>query len=359
MLSGPRVLFLLMLLLAPPLAAGQVRPNESELSRRYRSVVETYRAGDRDTAVTRLLALDQQAVESMLLQYVKLATRGFDLDPSIDRRFLRVAVLLHTDAAFRCWDERRDRDCGAELETARVLVEFSERPDEGAGSFLRRWYVASAVIATGYLEPRDALQHFKDAVKKFPDDVPLLTAAGWYSEWLADQPAVIGSILSHQRTRRQRQQRDAVEFLAAAIRVDPRAQEAALRLARTEALLGEVGPARERLTRLLADKELNPSIGYLARLILGDIQERQGNTREAERLYREALTIDPVAQSARIALGHLLYAAGDASAAADVIEPFVTHKVPRERNDPWSDYRVAYPAVGRVVLEELRTEAGR
>ena len=348
-----------MMLAVPALAEGQVRSQESELSRRYRAVVETYRAGDADGAVSGLFALDQKAVESMLLQHVKLAERGFNLDPSIDRTFLRAAALLHTDAALRCWDERRQMDCAAGLEVARLLVDFSERDAQRVGSFARRWYVASAVIATGYFDPRDALEYFKRAVKKFPDDVQLLTATGWYSEWLADQPAVVGSILSHQRSRRQRHQREAVQFLTAALRVDPQAQEASLRLARLEASVGEVAKARDRLTALLADGDLNPSIGYLARLILGDIQQDAGNAGEAERLYRDAITLDPIAQSARLALGRLLYAAGDATGAADVVEPFVTHRAPRERNDPWSDYRVAYPVVGRVLLEELRTEVRR
>jgi tetratricopeptide (TPR) repeat protein len=350
---------LLLIVLTTWFAEAQVRPRDPALALRYRALVDAYRGGDTDGSVSGVMALDQEPLEALVTHYTRMAKTPFYSDPTLDEAFFRAAAMLHTDAAFRCWDERRDMECGAALELARLLVDVSERAKEGAGSFRRHWYVASALVATGYLAPDDALDYFKDAVKTFPDDVPLLTAAGWYSEWLADQPAVIGSILSHQRTRRQRHHRAAIEFLTGALRADPRAQEAALRLARVEATLGDIENARERLTRLLTADDLNPSIGYLTRLVLGDIRERQGDAREAERLYREAMTLDPIAQSARIALGHLLYAAGDASGAADVIEPFITRGTVRERNDPWSDYRVSYPAAGRVLLEELRAEVRR
>jgi tetratricopeptide (TPR) repeat protein len=353
------VLFLACILVIPVFSEAQVRQRDSTVGRTYRALVDAYRAGDVDGSMSGVLALDQKPLQGLVRQYAAAAKRGLDTDPALDAEFFRAAAMLHTDAAFRCWDEQRDMECGAGLELARLLVDVSEQPKEGAGSFRRRWYAASALVATGYLVPHDALDYFKDAIEILPDDVPLLTAAGWYSEWLADQPAVVGSILSHQRTRRQRHHRDAVEFLTAALRADPRAQEAALRLARVEALLGDVARASERLTALLAQDDLAEQTGYVARLILGDIRERQGDTRAAERLYREAMTFDPVAQSARIALGHLLYVAGDASGAAHVVEPFVTMGTPRQRNDPWSDYRVAFRAVGVALLEELRKEVQR
>ena len=59
------------------------------------------------------------------------------------------------------------------------------------------------------------------------------------------------------------------------------------------------------------------------------------------------------AQSARVALAKLLYDAGNGAAAAEVGETAVRREG-EEVNDPWTDYRLAYPGVGRLVLDELR-----
>ena len=54
-------------------AEAQVRPPDTVFALRYRALVDAYRTGDADGAVRDLLALDEQAVESLVLRYGKLA----------------------------------------------------------------------------------------------------------------------------------------------------------------------------------------------------------------------------------------------------------------------------------------------
>jgi tetratricopeptide (TPR) repeat protein len=341
------------------LSGQQVRAQDSPFGIEYRGLVEAYRTGQAETSVARLLDLKHDAVLALVNRYVKLGERGFAGDATLDDDFFRAASMLHADAAFRGWEQWRDDEAWAHLNVARRLVDVGERPNTTLGSFRRRWYAATAVVATGHLTPQDALEYFEDAVEKMPDDVPVLTAAGWFSERLSHRAAARGASLRRLREIRRVHQRTAVRYLTAALKRDPNAGEAALRLARVEASLEHDAQARTRLTALLARDDLQPLIAYVGRLILGQLQERRGDLREAERLYREAMTMDPIAQSARVALARLLYASGDSPGAADVIEPAVRSGTEPDRNDPWSDYQLAYPAIGRVLLDDLRDEVQR
>jgi tetratricopeptide (TPR) repeat protein len=352
------VVVLLILMLAE-FPDAQVRPRDTDFARGYRALVDAYRAGDSATAVSGVLALKQTSVDALVNQYVKLAERGFHSDPALDQSFFRAAALLHAEAAFRCWDELRFMECGAHLELGRLLVDVSERDKEAAGSFRRRWYAATALVASRHLVTKDALEYFENAVRTFPDDVPLLTAAAWFAERVSNRAAAREMSLGNAQALRRRYQQTAERFLQSALDVDPRAAEASLRLARVQASMGQREQARARLAALLARDDIQPSIAYLARVMLGDIRELDGDAAEAERLYRDAIALDSIAQSARIALAHLLYSAGDSAGAADSIEPLVTRTAKPESNDPWSEYQLAYPSAGQVLLEQLRAEVQR
>jgi Flp pilus assembly protein TadD len=186
-----------------------------------------------------------------------------------------------------------------------------------------------------------------------------LTAAGWFSERRAHGAAAPGATLAMQQRSRRIQRQYAERYLEGALRAEPAAAEAALRLARLDVTAGRDADATRRLTALLARPDVESSAAYVGRLLLGGIQERQGETAAAARTYREALALDEVAQSARVALSALLYTSGDAEAAAAVVEPLVTRAGPRQRNDPWADYQLGYLPVGRALLEELRNEVRR
>jgi tetratricopeptide (TPR) repeat protein len=324
---------------------------------RYRALVDSYRTADADAAVKAARELDRRRLLAFIDEYPLTGQRGARHHPWLDAAFFRAASMLHADAAFHCWENWGAEDCGAHLDAGRRLVDVSETLAE-PDSFRRRWYTATALILSRHTTPVEALEYFQAAVEQLPDDVPLLTAAGWFAERLSRSAAPSDMNVANARALRRRHEQRAVRFLAAALAVDPRAAEASIRLARVEAS-SKRDAALDRLAALIARKDLEPSVAYLARLTLGNVREREGNRAEAERLYREAIALHPIPQSARIALAHLMYAAGDATGAADAIEPLLAPNTTPAANDPWSDYQLAYPAVGQALLDQLRAEVRR
>jgi tetratricopeptide (TPR) repeat protein len=354
--TGWRALAVLLALVAGLPMSTVAAQNRESTAQQYRSLLDLYRSGWTDQAVDQLLAVDQGAVAALVEGYVKRGAIAVGRDPALDEMFYRAASMLHAEAAFRCWDEGLDKRASTHFGLARGLVDGLDRASGAAGAFRRRWYLATALLITRRVLAEEAAEHFAQAVKRVPGDVPILVAAGWLSERQADLPAGRGWDLRTANTLRRRRQDEAVRYLTAALAVDARSAEASLRLARVESEMGRVDQAATRLSALVARDDLDRATAYVGRLVLGHLHERQGDAREAERWYREAMRLDPVAQSARVALGQLLHAAGDSAQAADVVEPMLTAGEDRERNDPWSDYRLAYPLVGQLIFEELRDE---
>ncbi|MGE0446532.1 MAG: tetratricopeptide repeat protein [Vicinamibacterales bacterium] len=355
----PLVVLLLIAWSGATAAAGQAPASDTPFAVRYRELVDAYRGGDTAAPVGELLALDGDRLADLVDRYARLWQRGVAAESGIDDAFFRAAAMLHAEAAVRCWDERLQETGRLQIELARRLVDVSQRPGAPPGSFRHRWYAATALLAASRVSPPDVIDYFEDAIRKLPGDAALLTAAGWFQERLAEAQAPAGMSLAAGQTRRRRYQQDAMRVLRAALAADPNAAEAALRLARVEVDRGELTAARQRLERLAARDDLQPLLAYVARLLLAGVEEREGKPGEAERRYREAIALDPVAQSARVALGRLLHAGGDTAGAAAIVEPAVTERDARSGNDPWGDYRLGYPAIGQLVFDALRDEVQR
>lgn len=351
-----RALVLLAVLLAGPWWPPVVAQDRESVAQWYRSLVDLYRSGWRDKALDQLLASDQRLVFPLVEGYVKRGAVGVGGDPTLDEAFYRAASMLHAEAAFRYWSEGLDRRASDHFGLARGLVDASERASTRSQDFRRRWYLATALLVTRLVSPEIALDHFAQAVKRVPDDVPILIAAGWFSERLADLPAARGWDLRMAQRIRRRRHDEALRFLTAALAVDTHSAEATLRLARVESEMGRHEQAAGRLAALLARDDLDRSTAYVGRLVLGRIREQQGDRREAERWYRGAMGLDSVGQSARVALGQLLHAAGDSVQAANIVENMLEAGEDRERNDPWANYRLAFPLIGQLIFEELRDE---
>jgi len=357
-LTSVLLLFFLVTTGSGPVSAQAQLLLDSRVLERYRAVVDAYRSGQAQAAVNDALRLEPSVLQAV----DRLATRALKgnlTDSTLDAAFFRAAAMLHADVAFHCWRSGCDHDARPHLDRARRLVDASDRPNGAASTFRRHWYVATTLVVSTVIVPDDALEYFEEWVKGLPDDVPLLTAAGWFSERLSTVAAAPRSTLRSQQTLHRRYQLTAERFLTTALKLQPGAAEAALRLARVETLMGRDAEARRRLLPLVARSDIDTSVAYVGRLLLGGIHERERNAGEAAHWYREAVAVDEVGQSARVALGRLLYASGDAAGAADVIQPLLARGGERRQNDPWSEYLLAYVPVGQQLLDDLRKEVRR
>jgi tetratricopeptide (TPR) repeat protein len=129
------------------------------------------------------------------------------------------------------------------------------------------------------------------------------------------------------------------------------AAEAHLRLALVLFRLVERDKALQHLT-LALELAQEPEVVYLAHLLRGAIQERQGLDDEAIAAYRAALDVVPRAQSATSLLVSRLFAAGRrAEAAALADEFFATEEA---APDPWATYRMGEARFLRSYLARLR-----
>jgi hypothetical protein len=339
--------------LEPSAAIAQPSPG---VAQQYRSLVLDYQEGRTTAATTSLAGLSElRAVIRDLAARKRLGAS------TVDDGFLRAAAMAHTELTVKLWQEQRKEEAAQHLEWARTLVDAAvARPDQ-AGSFRRRWYVATGLLMAQHVAPIDVRSYFRQAADLLTDDVALLTAAGWYSERLAFSSAEALSSTSMHISRLQAQRLrfrgEAEGYYEAALAADAGADEAALRLSRVELAAGRMSAARERLTKLMARESLSPPLAYVARLLLGSLYERERNRDEATRLYREAIDLAPPAQAARLALSEMLSAAGDSNAAAAVLEPVLEDST--ERDDPWTDYLLGYLPFGTRLFDGLRAEVQR
>lgn len=339
---------------ALPLEA--TRRQELTPEQEYLALVESYRSGQAEAALTRLLTGKPDQWLPVVERLVKRGSTFVGGGLVSTDAFYRAAALMHAQAAFLLWTHSDDKAASAHFDVARALVDLSDRFRTTSPTFRPRWYLATALRITRLVSAEQAAACFAEATARVPGDVPLLTAAGWFSAHRADLPAAPAWSLRTAQTRRRQYQEIALRYLTSAVAADPQAPEAALRLAHLEMAMGRTQPAAARLAVLLARDDLDRSLAYVGHLVLGRIHENEHRVTEAEQEYREAMTLDPVAQSARVALAQLLHATGNPDEAADIVQAMLSAGEARTGNDPWSDYRLAYPLIGQLIFDELIAE---
>ncbi len=121
--------------------------------------------------------------------------------------------------------------------------------------------------------------------------------------------------------------------LRSAVAADPSLAEARLRLGRVAWRLGETSEARSALEEVLA-RGPTARTGFLAHLFLGRIHEDAGRLDDAARSYEAALALDPHAQSARLALSHVRLRLGSPGVARREVEESVRAAGRRPQPDP-------------------------
>jgi tetratricopeptide (TPR) repeat protein len=348
------------LLVLPVLARAQ----SEALSPAYEAAVRRYASGDRDGAIAEMCAWPEGLVRD---EIAALRRRARSDDPWQGTR-LTAALMLHTDCALRA---RRDGRSPRLQEWAAVELVSLMKDDPARRAFARRWYEAMAGLAQGETRWGDALDWAERGLRDFPDSAEMLLIVGSIEEMVAVQAAPpssgrlqradqrqTGWSLARLREARQQLQR-ARRTLRQAIAAEPALHEARLREGRVAWRLGEAAEARSALLEVLARRPA-AEVAYLAHLFLGRIQEDEGRLDEAVRSYEATLALDATAQSARLALSHVLLELGDAAAARRGVETAVQAAGRRQVQDAFWLYPCGLVSLGvEDRLEALRREASR
>jgi VWFA-related protein len=133
-------------------------------------------------------------------------------------------------------------------------------------------------------------------------------------------------------------------------------EEAHLRLGRVQVLLGHVKQGRPELEWVLSHSA-SPYLVYLAHVFLGQVAEAGGDAAAAEASYRAAIAVQPLCQSAAVALAHLRRREGDAGGEREALDRALAAS--NERRDPWWFYGHGQLRTLDAVRERLSQEPRR
>lgn len=326
----------LIVLLVPVAADAQRDPQLPDPALRLERLIQDYRTKPIDPIVDDLSALVKEGRADAALRSWLKRRRSAEQE----RADLEAALMLYSETVMATWIRE---DAYPEGAVARYIPQLTRLLSaltaiDRRSPFLRGWYLLWETFGQAYDHtPLPAeLDFLDDALRTFPNDAVVQLTAGSRYElkwWHADEnprrvPRGPGAVVN-------RMLMDARYRLRLSLTLDPREDEARLRLLRVLLELGELDDA----DTLLAGFEwptTNPVVLYLARLFEGHLRERQGNRAAAARLYDLAIALAPQAQSARIAKAHLAHASGArADAAAAAMEAITST---RPENDPWWVY---------------------
>ena len=286
------------------------------------------------------LDFEQHLADTQDLATLLRHFRGSDAPwPDAPRRTAVFALELAV-AALRSHNEY------AHDEGGRLLAEYNARvrQPEGADAFECSWLWTEAAAFEGLFMADSAMLFVPRAVERCPGEARLQLAYAIISEqqWLR------GSVGADEES-------SILDRYQAAIKSPDTAPEARMRAAW---FLCRIGRLDEALS--LADVGppggTDPYVLYLTDLVRGQILRARGRPEDAAKAYRDALTIWPGAQSARVALMTLVLSRGDRQEAAKLAEAAETEAEAASVSqfDPWwtywlGDYRV-YP----VIVAKLR-----
>jgi Tfp pilus assembly protein PilF len=178
------------------------------------------------------------------------------------------------------------------------------------------------------------------------DDYPFAVRVDTSSVSMAQAKAFRGTQLSKAR-----------RALEATIRIDGLTPESQVRLAHVDILEGKDEAAATRLEVIVARKDLDARLTYLAHLFLGDLRARAGQLDGARALLEKAIAAAPSGQSAHIALARAVRASGDHDQAGALLHRMMN--APVKPDDPMIGYRFGQYWVPDPLIDTLRAEALR
>jgi len=322
-----------MILLAAALCFAQ----EAAVASPYELLLRRYAAGDRAQAVSEILGWP----ESVLHDRVRQGPGGVPL---------RVAMLLHTDAAEQARLAGSDSGEKAAKVQDSLALRLARRAleDTAQRAFVRRWYGVVAALAHFEMRWDAALAWTEQGLAEFPEATELLMvrAAIYEAEAARLAPA------DPERWGHLGRARAALEKALAA---DPGLSEARLRLGHVSWRMGQPREARKDFEAALAADERG-SVAFLADLFVGRLEEDAGQLEAATRRYKAALALGSGSQAARLALSHARHGRGDVAGAQRELDSALKQDVLPGPSDPFRTYTLGASANARARLAALRAE---
>jgi hypothetical protein len=313
--------------------------------------------------IRRLITEDASRERSKEREVVVLPTldvAGLDRDASRENaderevtRLAAAAILVESALSrFRDGDARL---LAPGLGTASLLLGGGPLGARGR-SFARTFYLLSGLILHWHIEIAAGHRLLVQALQFFPEDPELHTALGSMVETVASLRTYAlppgspeGSTRDSRGYRSEKGGYGGVLAAASLVQagahyeralvLDPRLDEARLRLAHVRLLEGRAEDALPDLERLAAEAR-QPRQRYLARLFAGSARERLGDLAGAAATYRACVAQGPRAQTAVLALGRSLDRLGDRSGAQEAFAGAGAQDAPF---DPWWGYGAGQP----------------
>ena len=221
---------------------------------------------------------------------------------------------------------------------------------------VRQWYRATSaiLIQTKHLD----FDHFRDAIKLFPNDAEVLFLDGALHEMLAGplvQASLRAARLPSGVPNPVEGERDELRVAETRFRhslaADPARAETHMRLGRVLGLFGRHAEATKELLAAAGDE---PLVEYYRALFLGRELDATGAAEQARASYNRAAELFPRAQAPYIALSEAAMRAGDRAAAQSAMQVvWELSAASPDGEDPLWTYHFAAGRSGQALLDAI------
>jgi tetratricopeptide (TPR) repeat protein len=322
-----------------------------------------YRSGRHEEAVS---PATLWSAEQITLEIGRLLATDARPDDAAEREATRLAaVAILTEGAIVHVRTGDPAPLAPGLWAAHRVLEAEPLGAHGR-SFARRFYLLAGLILHWHVELAVGHRLLVEALRSFPDDPQLLTAAGSIVEAVAALREYELPGGPDARARNLGGYRpeggghggslpgaslvQAEADYERALTLDPGLHEARLRLAHVRLGQGRAGEALGDLERVAAEAR-QPRQRYLARLFEGRAREKLGDLTGAAAAFRAGLVDVPGAPTALLALGRSLDRLGDDLGAQAAFTSASAGDAPF---DPWWSYEAGQPERVEDLVAELR-----
>ncbi len=330
------------------------------LSTAFLKAIERYRRGYRDV-VREKWSMEQLRKDIANLK--RLQQRSATCEKCEERRYLEsfpfeAAVMLQTD---RDVEERKSHPALEEvpslpaplLEAARQMLEQIPDP-ERRHRFERPWLLAVALHLYQRGQWPTALRYMDLGLERYPEDPRLWLARGSILE--AQGAETLETVSTADRAAATQSRREAAWRQVAASREQMKQAENCYRRALMYRM-GQTEKAVPELEGIIAERDADVHVRYLAWLFLGAIREAAGRPRDAVTAYQAAISVLPDSQAAYIALSHAHHRLGELAASREPLREAIVRGGRRHDWDPWWVYPWGQSDEAEGRLEALRQQA--